>query len=160
MPVCPRRIIGWPYAVEPCFSPGEDPGGWIIEESPAASCGIAKATAARRRIHSSRALLRGCMPAPGNNASVSVRRPVAGQAPVRSRSARAPAKSRTMSAELGTGSELPGALPREATSARQFAACPEFSLDFLTYLPTFPLCSQIETLIRKDRCHISKRRRR
>ena len=32
----PPQDHAWPYAVEPCFSPGEDPGGWIIEESPAA----------------------------------------------------------------------------------------------------------------------------
>jgi len=32
-------------------------------------------------------------------------------------------------------------------SARPFAACPDFSPDFLPCLPHFPLCSRIETLI-------------
>ena len=33
-------------------------------------------------------------------------------------------------------------------SARQFAACPEFSPNFLAFLPPLSLCSQIETLVR------------
>jgi hypothetical protein len=36
MPFCHQLIVAWPYAAAPRFSPGEDPGGWIIEESPAA----------------------------------------------------------------------------------------------------------------------------
>ena len=36
---------------------------------------------------------------------------------------------------------------RKPISARQFAACPEFSPGFLPFLSDFPLCSRIETLI-------------
>jgi hypothetical protein len=37
---------------------------------------------------------------------------------------------------------------RKPISARQFAACPEFSPEFLPCLSDFPLCSRIEMLIR------------
>jgi hypothetical protein len=36
MPFCHQLIVAWSYAAAPRFSPGEDSGGWIIEESPAA----------------------------------------------------------------------------------------------------------------------------
>jgi hypothetical protein len=40
---------------------------------------------------------------------------------------------------------------RKPISARQYAACPEFSPDFLPFLPDFPLCCRIETLISAKR---------
>lgn len=82
-----------------------------MRKSSTLSCGVAKACGARRMILSSPALPDNVWPFALTNSILAVCHLIAGQASLRSSSARATAKSRAVSVELATGRGWPAALP-------------------------------------------------
>ena len=102
-----------------------------------ASCAIEKASAAKQRILSNPALRRASTPALGNDAQHHTSGCRPGARPVEV----CPSICAILNGQRGTRGRQRIAGPKsvsERQKARQFAACPEFSPDFLPFLPVSP----------------------